>query len=95
MTRAGLLTEVARHPPESAFDEVGDTRSRLGPIGSQAQLSEIANQRSVPIVEIRGTARPLRDWIQERGRDGALRNWGLAPDAANPIFAWFRNDLDV
>ena len=66
--------EVARHPPESAFDEVGDTRSRLGPIGSQAQLSEIANQRSVPIVEIRGTVRPLRDWSQEHGRDGALRN---------------------
>ena len=27
--------------------------------------------------------------------DGALRNWRLAPDAANPSFAWFRNDLSV
>jgi hypothetical protein len=27
--------------------------------------------------------------------DGAVRNWGLAPDAANPSFAWFRNDLNV
>ena len=25
--------------------------------------------------------------------DSTLRNWGLAPDAANPPFAWFREDL--
>jgi hypothetical protein len=28
-------------------------------------------------------------------RDGASRNWGLAPDAANPSFSWFCNDLNV
>jgi hypothetical protein len=50
------------------FEEVGDyLRSRLGPVGFAAQLTEIANQLSVPIVGIRGTVRPLRDWNQEHG----------------------------
>ena len=34
---------------------------------SRAQLTEIANQLSVPIVGLRGTVRPLRDWNQEHG----------------------------
>ena len=33
----------------------------------RAQLTEIANQLSVPIVGLRGTVRPLRDWNQEHG----------------------------
>ena len=33
----------------------------------RAQLTEIANQLSVPIVGIRGTVRPVRDWNQEHG----------------------------
>ena len=33
----------------------------------RAQATEIANQLSVPIVGLRGTVRPLRDWNQEHG----------------------------
>jgi hypothetical protein len=63
----GFLLRVVRHPPESAFEEVGDYTKSLGTGRFAAQLTEIANQLSVPIVGIRGTVRPLRDWNQEHG----------------------------
>jgi hypothetical protein len=58
---------VAPHPPESTFEEVGDYTKSLANGRFAAQLTEIANQLSVPIVRIRGTVRPLRDWNQEHG----------------------------
>ena len=45
----------------------------------RAQATEIANQLSVPIVGLRGTVRPLRDWNQENGYAlcgvGGSENW--------------------
>ena len=53
--------------PKALLEEVGDYTKSLGTGRFAAQLIEI-DQLSVPIVGIRGTVRPLREWNQEHGQ---------------------------
>jgi hypothetical protein len=36
-----------------------------------------------------------RNQIEEATQPWSVLSWGFAPDAANPSFAWVRNDLNV
>src|SRR5262249_4144949 len=81
LTRFLLSFRVARHPPESTFEEVGDYTRSLGSVGSQHtnrnRQSTVSSYRG-----IRGTVRPVRGWTQEAGRAlcgvGGSDNWTLA-----------------
>ena len=70
------------------FPRANEITERHGP------MTELSGDRTADM----GSSQSVRLSYLSRdllGCDGALRNRGLAPDAANPSFAWVRNNLNV